>query len=89
MVISGTFKVEREGLSFDDRAMMRIYTHMRNREVIAVLMRDGWLEVVRKGSHAQFKHPTKPGRVTVPHPERDVPTGTLKSIEKQSGLKLR
>jgi len=37
----------------------------------------------------QFKHPTKMGRVTVPHPKRDVPIGTLKSVEKQSGLKLR
>jgi predicted RNA binding protein YcfA (HicA-like mRNA interferase family) len=37
----------------------------------------------------QFKHPTKKGRVTVPYPERDIPIGTLKSIEKQSGLKLR
>ncbi|TPI53946.1 MULTISPECIES: type II toxin-antitoxin system HicA family toxin [unclassified Mesorhizobium] len=43
----------------------------------------------RKGSHAQFKHTTKPGRVKVPHPKRDIPIGTLKSIEKQSGLKLR
>jgi predicted RNA binding protein YcfA (HicA-like mRNA interferase family) len=38
---------------------------------------------------AQFKHPQKPGRVTVPHPERDTPIGTLRSIEKPSGLKLR
>jgi predicted RNA binding protein YcfA (HicA-like mRNA interferase family) len=37
----------------------------------------------------QFKHPAKAGRVTVPHPKRDIPVGTLKSIEKQSGLKLR
>jgi predicted RNA binding protein YcfA (HicA-like mRNA interferase family) len=36
----------------------------------------------------QLKHPTKPGRVTVPDPKRDVPIGTLRSIEKQSGLKL-
>ena len=48
-----------------------------------------WREVVRKGSHAQFKHPAKPGRVTVPHPKRDLPIKTLKSIERQSGLKLR
>ncbi|GIK80186.1 MAG: hypothetical protein BroJett024_12910 [Alphaproteobacteria bacterium] len=46
-------------------------------------------EVARKGSHVQFKHPTKAGRVTVPHPERDIPVGTLKSIERQSGIKLR
>jgi predicted RNA binding protein YcfA (HicA-like mRNA interferase family) len=49
----------------------------------------GWIQVAQKGSHVQFKHPAKQGRVTVPHPKRDVPLGTLKSIEKQSGLKLR
>jgi predicted RNA binding protein YcfA (HicA-like mRNA interferase family) len=62
---------------------------MRSREIISALQGDGWFEVARKGSHVQFKHPTKKGRVTVPHPERDIPIGTLKSIEKQSGLKLR
>jgi predicted RNA binding protein YcfA (HicA-like mRNA interferase family) len=62
---------------------------MKSREVIAALEADGWYEVARKGSHVQFKHKAKPGRVTVPHPERDIPIGTLKSIEKQSGLKLR
>ncbi len=41
------------------------------------------------GDHWQFKHPTQTGRVTVPHPKRDMPIGTLKSIEKQPGLKLR
>jgi predicted RNA binding protein YcfA (HicA-like mRNA interferase family) len=62
---------------------------MRSRHVIAALVADGWFEVAQKGSHVQFKHPRKPGRVTVPHPERDIPIGTLRSIEKQSGLKLR
>jgi predicted RNA binding protein YcfA (HicA-like mRNA interferase family) len=66
-----------------------IYTHVNSRDVIRALEADGWREVTRKGSHAQFKHPTKPGRVTVPHPKRDLPTGTLRSVEKQSGLKLR
>jgi len=41
-----------------------------------------------RGSHHQFRHPTKPGLVTVPHPEADLPRGTLRSIERQSGLKL-
>jgi predicted RNA binding protein YcfA (HicA-like mRNA interferase family) len=49
---------------------------------------EGWRKVAQKGSHVQLKHPTKPGRVTVPHPKRDIPTGTLRSIEKQCGLKL-
>lgn len=62
---------------------------MRSRNVIAALERDGWREVARRGSHVQFKHPTKPGRTTVPHPERDIPVGTLRNIEKQAGLKLR
>jgi len=62
---------------------------MNSREVIAALQADGWLEVARRGSNAQFKHPTKPGRVTVPHPKRDLPLGTLRSIERQAGLMLR
>jgi predicted RNA binding protein YcfA (HicA-like mRNA interferase family) len=62
---------------------------MKSREVIAALVADKWFEVARKGSHVQFKHAAKKGRVTVPHPERDIPIGTLKGIEKQSGLKLR
>jgi predicted RNA binding protein YcfA (HicA-like mRNA interferase family) len=49
----------------------------------------GWYEVNQVGSHKQFKHPTKKDRVTVPHPKRDIPTGTLKSIEKQARVKLR
>ncbi|MER8410666.1 type II toxin-antitoxin system HicA family toxin [Mesorhizobium sp. M0618] len=62
---------------------------MKSADVIAKLVADGWFEVARKGSHAQFKHNDKPGRVTVPHPKRDIPIGTLRSIEKQSGLTLR
>ena len=46
---------------------------MQSREVIAALKANGWVEVARKGSHAQFKHPERPGRVTVPHPRRDIP----------------
>jgi len=62
---------------------------MNSRAVIAALKADGWREVAKRGSHTQFKHPGKPGRVTVPHPKRDIPLGTLRSIERQSGLKLR
>ncbi|MCK1655100.1 type II toxin-antitoxin system HicA family toxin [Bradyrhizobium sp. 149] len=62
---------------------------MNSRDIISALQRDGWVQVTQKGSHVQFKHPAKQGRVTVPHLKRDVPLGTLKSIEKQSGLKLR
>jgi predicted RNA binding protein YcfA (HicA-like mRNA interferase family) len=62
---------------------------MNSRDVIAKLQADGWHHVGQKGSHVQFKHPTKPGRVTVPHPEKHIPLGTLRSIEKQAGIKLR
>ena len=62
---------------------------MKSGDIISALKADGGAEVATKGSHVQFKHPFKPGRVTVPHPKRDIPLGTLKSIEKQSGLKLR
>jgi predicted RNA binding protein YcfA (HicA-like mRNA interferase family) len=62
---------------------------MNSRDVINALEADGWVEVDQKGSHKQFRHPTKAGRVTVAHPSRDIPLGTLRSTEKQSGLKLR
>jgi predicted RNA binding protein YcfA (HicA-like mRNA interferase family) len=62
---------------------------MNSREIIAALIKAGWEKAGQKGSHVQFKHPDQPGRVTVPHPSRDIPFGTLRSIERQSGLKLR
>ena len=62
---------------------------MNSRDIISALHRDGWVQVAQKGSHVQFKHPTKKGRVTVPHPKRGIPLGALRSIERQSGLKLR
>jgi predicted RNA binding protein YcfA (HicA-like mRNA interferase family) len=63
--------------------------HMDSRKVISALEADGWVKVAQRGSHVQLKHPLKPGRVTVPHPKRDLPTGTLRSIEKQAGIPLR
>ena len=60
-----------------------------SREVIKALVDDGWYEVSCVGDHHQFKHHTKPGRVTVTHPRKDIPIRTLKSIEKQAGLKFK
>ncbi len=57
-----------------------------SREVIQMLLADGWYEVNCVGDHHQFKHPTKKGRVTVAHPRKDIPINTLRSIERQSGL---
>jgi predicted RNA binding protein YcfA (HicA-like mRNA interferase family) len=62
---------------------------MRSSDIIAALKADGWYEVSPKGSHVQLKHDAKSGRVTVPHPKRDIAIGTLKSIERQAGVKLR
>ncbi len=62
---------------------------MKSRDVIKALQAAGWEQVAQKGSHVQFKHAKRPGRVTVPHPERDIPLGTLRSIEKQLGVSLR
>ncbi|WP_339862669.1 type II toxin-antitoxin system HicA family toxin [Thalassospira alkalitolerans] len=62
---------------------------MDSRSIIRALEADGWYLVNIKGSHHQFKHPRKPGRVTIPHPKKDTTIKTLRSIEKQSGVKLR
>jgi predicted RNA binding protein YcfA (HicA-like mRNA interferase family) len=62
---------------------------MTAREVVAVLKADGWVLVRSKGSHTQYRHPMKPALVTVPMHPGDLPIGTLKSIEKQAGIKLR
>jgi predicted RNA binding protein YcfA (HicA-like mRNA interferase family) len=60
-----------------------------SREVIRILKAHGWYEVNVTGSHHQFKHPDKKGRVTVKHPVKDIPRKTLDSIEAQSGLLFR
>ena len=60
-----------------------------SREVIRMLEADGWYLVSIVGSHHQYKHPTKKGRTTVKHPMKDIPLETLRSIERQSGLKFR
>ncbi len=57
-----------------------------SKEVIKILKEDGWYEVACDGDHHQFKHPLKKGRVTVTHPRKDIPVGTLKNIFKQAGI---
>lgn len=61
---------------------------MKVSEVLRLLQDDGWYLVATRGSHRQFKHRNKSGRVTVPgKPSDDLAPGTLNSILKQSGLK--
>jgi predicted RNA binding protein YcfA (HicA-like mRNA interferase family) len=57
---------------------------MKSQDIIRALKSEGWEQIAQKGSHVQFK-----GRVTVPHPKKDIPIGTLRSVEKQSGIKLK
>ncbi len=61
---------------------------MKVRDVLKLIQNDGWFQVTQRGSHRQFKHPVKVGRVTVAgHPSQEMDQGTLNSILKQAGLK--
>jgi predicted RNA binding protein YcfA (HicA-like mRNA interferase family) len=61
---------------------------MKVQQVLEMRKVDGWHLVATRGSHRQFKHPMKPGRVTVAgKPSDDLAPGTLSSILKQAGLK--
>ncbi|MEM9242657.1 MAG: type II toxin-antitoxin system HicA family toxin [Pseudomonadota bacterium] len=62
---------------------------MKSTEIIKILRMDGWTECHKKGSHCQFKHPTKSGKVTVPHPKKDLPIKTVNSIFKQANISRR
>ncbi len=61
---------------------------MKVRDIIKLIEQDGWQHIRTRGSHRQFKHPNKPGKVTVAgKPSLEMPPGTLSSILKQAGLK--
>ena len=61
---------------------------MKVNDVLQMLKEDGWFLVATRGSHRQFKHPSKPGRVSVAgKPSDDLAPGTLNSILKQAELK--
>ncbi|UYO44125.1 type II toxin-antitoxin system HicA family toxin [Rhodopseudomonas palustris] len=61
---------------------------MKVRDVILLIEADGWVHIATRGSHRQFKHPWKPGRVTIAgKPSDDLAPGTFASILKQAGLK--
>ena len=61
-----------------------------SRDIIKILTKDGWYEYESAtGSHHSFKHPNKKGRVVVPHPKKDLPIGTVKSIIKQAQIDLK
>jgi predicted RNA binding protein YcfA (HicA-like mRNA interferase family) len=61
---------------------------MKIRDAIRLIEEDGWFVVATKGSHRQFKHPHKSGRVTIAgHPGDDLAPATLNSVLKQAGLR--
>ncbi|MCD8122009.1 MAG: type II toxin-antitoxin system HicA family toxin [Clostridiales bacterium] len=60
---------------------------MRAIELERILLQDGWYEKNQKGSHRQYKHPVKPGKVTIPFHAGDLDRKTADSILKQAGLK--
>jgi predicted RNA binding protein YcfA (HicA-like mRNA interferase family) len=62
---------------------------MDSRAVLKLLRADGWKFKSQEGSHMQLDHDTKKGKVTVPHPKKDIKLKTLQAIERQSGLSLR
>lgn len=63
---------------------------MKVRDLLKLLDKDGWSKVAQEGSHRQYKHPVKPGRVTIAgHPGDDVPPGTLNSVLHQARLKKK
>lgn len=65
--------------------MVKSYT---SKEIIKILKDDGWYEVRVDGSHHHFRHTKKPGTTTVPHPKKDFPIKTVKSIFMQAGIKM-
>ncbi len=60
---------------------------MNSKELLRILKDDGWYEDRVVGSHHIFKHATKPGHLSVPHPKRDLGIGLVNKILKQAGLK--
>lgn len=60
---------------------------LKPREMEKIVLADGWIFKTQLGSHKHYVHPTKPGKVTIPFHNKDIPKGTEKSIFKQAGLK--
>ena len=60
---------------------------MDSKHLIREIQEGGWYEVRRRGDHRQFKHPTKRGLVTIPHPVKDLRKDVVNSVRRQAGLK--
>jgi predicted RNA binding protein YcfA (HicA-like mRNA interferase family) len=76
------------GRGIDRRAGENYFRGVKVRDLVKLVEKDGWYLVRTRGSHHQYKHPTKPGLVTIPgQPGDDLAPGTLNNILKQAGLK--
>ncbi len=61
-------------------------TSYSSKDLLQILLKDGWTIKRQRGSHVQLEHPTKKGKVTVPHPNKDLPPKTVQTILKQANL---
>lgn len=68
---------------------LRAFVGKDSRDIIRELEADGWYFVGATGSHHHFKHPSKPGKVTRPHPRKDLHPKTLRSIYKQAQIQQK
>jgi predicted RNA binding protein YcfA (HicA-like mRNA interferase family) len=59
---------------------------LRFREIEKIVLRDGWYKISSRGSHNQYKHPSKPGKVTIPNHSGDIDKFIAESIFKQAGI---
>lgn len=69
--------------------MVVIITTMNSKELTKRLEKEGWVLCNVKGSHHVYRHPNKPGHISVPHPRKDLGIGLVKKLLKQAGLKAR
>jgi len=83
--ISKGYKIVDTYLYTCHNVVMKSWT---SRDILRILEADGWTVKHQVGSHIQLVHPLKPGKVTVPHPKKDLAEGTVKSIIRQAGLNL-
>lgn len=78
---------KKNGRRFDGLQVVCMIHILNSKDLIKLLEKAGWQHVRTAGSHHQLKHPEKPLVITVPHPKKDLPIGTVNGILKAAGLK--
>jgi len=59
---------------------------LNSKDLVKLIESEGWQLMATKGSHHQFTHPSKLGKVTIPHPKKDLAIGLVRNILKQAGI---